>query len=72
VTTLNDKVAESIKAFEKKINALNGSSYGHLTKTTLPEFAHQIDALEACAWPSTTIPTDKVDPSDNEDVGAND
>jgi hypothetical protein len=72
VTTLNDKVAESIKAFEKKIDALHGSSYGHLTKTTLPEFARWIDALEACARPSTTIPTDKVDPSDNEDVGAND
>jgi hypothetical protein len=26
VTTLNDKVAESIKAFEKKIDALHGSS----------------------------------------------
>jgi hypothetical protein len=71
VTTLNDKVAESIKAFEKKIDALHGSYYGHLTKTTLPEFARLIKALEACARPSTTIPTDKVDPSDNEDVGAN-
>ena len=64
VTTLNDKVAESMKAFEHNINALHGSSYGHLTKTTLPEFARRIDALEARNW------LDKVDPSDNENVGA--
>jgi uncharacterized protein Yka (UPF0111/DUF47 family) len=70
VTTLNDKVAESIKAFEKKIDALHGSSYSHLTKTTLPEFIRWIDALEARDRPATTFPTDKVDPSDNENVGA--
>ena len=70
VTTLNDKVAESIKAFEKKIDALHGSSYSHLTKTTLPEFVRWIDALEARGRPATTFPTDKVDPLDNENVGA--
>jgi hypothetical protein len=70
VSTLNDNVAESIKAFEKKIDALHGSSYGHLTKTTLPEFARRIDALEARNWPATTISTDKVDPSDTVNAGA--
>jgi len=70
VTTLNNNVAESIKAFEKKIDALHGSSYGHLTKTTLPEFARQINALEARNRPAMTISTDKVDPSDNANVGA--
>jgi hypothetical protein len=33
-------------------------------KTTLPEFAHWIDVLEARSWLSTPIPLDKVDPSD--------
>ena len=70
VSTLNDNVAESIKAFEKKIDALHGSSYGHLTKTTLPEFACWIDALEACNRPATTISTDKVDPSNTVNAGA--
>ena len=70
MTTLTDNVAESIKAFEKKIDALHGSSYRHLTKTTLPEFARRIDALEARNRPATTFPTDKVDPSDNANVSA--
>ena len=70
VTTLNDNVAESIKAFEKNIDALHGSSYGHLTKNTLPEFAHRIDAFEARDWPTATFPMDKVDPWDNANVSA--
>ena len=66
----NNTVAASIKTFEKKINALHGSSYGHLTKTTLPEFACRLDVLEARTRLAPPIPTDKVDPSDNEDVKA--
>jgi hypothetical protein len=31
-TALDDKVRDSLKAFDKRIDAL-GSSYGHLTKT---------------------------------------
>ena len=70
VSTLNNSVAASLTAFEKKIDALHGSSYGHLTKTTLPEFARRIDALEARNWPATTISKDKVDPSDPVNAGA--
>ena len=70
VSTLNDSVAASLTAFEKKIDALHGSSYGHLTKTTLPELARRIDALEARDRPATTISKDKVDPSDPVNAGA--
>ena len=66
----NDNVATSIKTFEKKINALHGSSYGHLTKTTLPNFAQRIGVLEARAQLTPPLPTETVDPSANEDVDA--
>jgi len=65
-TTLDDKVRGSLEAFEKRIDALHGSSYGHLTKTTLPEFARRLDALEAPARPPTPPPADKIDPSDDD------
>ena len=70
VHALNNNVAASIKAFEKKIDALHGSSYGHLTKTTLPEFARLINVLEAHTRLAPPIPTNQVDPSDNKDVEA--
>ena len=65
IKTLNDTVDASIKAIEKKVDALHGSSYGHITKTTLPEFARRLDALEARARPSTPPPANKIDPSNN-------
>ena len=65
VKTLNDTVDASIKAIEKKVDALHSSSYGHITKTTLPEFARRLDALKARARPSTPPPADKIDPSDD-------
>ena len=46
-TTLNERVTQSLEAFDKRIDALHGSTYGHLKKTTLPEFARRLDALEA-------------------------
>ena len=66
----NDNVAASIKTFEKKIDALHGSSYGPLTKTTLPKFARRIGVLKACTQLTLLIPTEKVDPSDSENVDA--
>ncbi len=65
VKTLNDTVDASIKAIEKKVDTLNGSSYGHITKTTLPEFVCCLDALEARARPSTPPPANKIDPSND-------
>ncbi len=58
----------SLEAFDRKIDALHGSSYGHLTKTTLPEFARRLDALEARARPPMPPPTDNINPSDDETV----
>jgi hypothetical protein len=61
-TTLDDKVRDSLEAFDKRIDAL-GSSYGHLMKTTLPKIAHRLDALDARARTPTPPPADKIDPS---------
>ena len=61
-TALDDRVRESLEAFDKRIDAL-GSSYGHLTKTTLPTIARRLDALDARARPPTPPPADKIDPS---------
>ena len=54
--TLDTKVTESFDAFGKRIDALHGSTYGHLTKTTLLEFARRLDALEARTRPPTPLP----------------
>ena len=50
-----------------------GSSYGHLTKTTLPKIARRLDALDDRARTLTPPPADKIgpsadkiDPSDND------
>ena len=61
-TALDDKVRDSLEAFDKRIDAL-GSSYGHLTKTTLPKIARRLDALDARARTPTPPPADKIDPS---------
>ena len=61
-TALDDKVRDSLEAFDKRIDAL-GSSYGHLTKTTLPKIARCLDALDARARTPTPPPADKIDPS---------
>jgi hypothetical protein len=61
-TALDDKVQDSLEAFDKRIDAL-GSSYGHLTKTTLPKIARCLDALDARARTPTPPPADKIDPS---------
>jgi hypothetical protein len=62
-TTLDEKVTSNLTAFEKKIDALHGSSYGHITKTLIPEFARRLNALETRARPPTT---DKNDPSESD------
>jgi hypothetical protein len=49
-----------LEAFERRIDALHDSSYKHLTKTTLPEFARRLDALEACATPDPATNIDNV------------
>ena len=72
VKTLNDTVDASIKAIEKKVDSLHGSSYGHITKTTFPEFARRIDLLEAHIVPTMPIPWDKADPLGTTDVHDND
>ncbi len=61
-TALDDKVRDLLEAFDKRINTL-GSSYGHLTKTTLPKIACRLDALNAQARTPTPPPADKIDPS---------
>jgi hypothetical protein len=60
-TALDDKVRDSLEAFDKRIDAL-GSSYGHLTKTTLPKIACLLDALDARARTPTPPPADKLTP----------
>ena len=50
-TDLSNRVTVSLEEFEKQINALHGSTYGHLKKTTLPEFSRCLDALEAHTSP---------------------
>ena len=40
-----------------------GSSYGHLTKTTLPKIARRLDALNDRARTLTPPPADKIGPS---------
>jgi hypothetical protein len=60
-TALDDKVRDSLEAFDKRINAL-GSSYGHLTKTTLPKIARHLDALDARARTPTPLPLTKLTP----------
>jgi hypothetical protein len=74
-TTLDEKVTSNLTAFEKKI-AHQGCSYGHITKTTLPDFARRLEALEARGQfpptpPANKVdpPATKVDPSDDEPAG---
>ena len=61
-TALDDKVRDLLEAFDKRIDAL-GSSYGHLTKTTLPKIARRHNALDDQARTPTPPPADKIDPS---------
>ena len=63
VTALETRVTTTLGEFDRRLDALHGSSYGHLTKTTLPEMSRRIDSLEARLSTSLPLPADKVDPS---------
>ena len=65
---LNDRVTVSLEAFDKRIDTLHGSTYGHLKKTTLPDFARRLDALEARGVRHQPPATSKPDPDGNEDI----
>lgn len=66
---LNERVTVSLEAFDKRIDALHGSTYGHLKKTELPNLARRIDALEARGVGPPPPDTDKPDPDDDEAIG---
>ena len=65
---LNDRVMVSLEAFDKRIDALHGSTYGHLKKTTLPDFARRLDALEARGVRQQPPATSRPDPDGDEDI----
>ena len=68
-TELTNRVNTSLATFEKRIDALHGSTYGHLTKTTLPALSRQLDALEAHATPAPPPPTTPPTTSKPDPVG---
>ncbi len=72
VINLEYRVTTALVEFDKRFNALHGSSYGHITKTTLPAMTRCINALEARLFHSQPPPADKVDPSDGNALNAND
>ena len=69
VTALEHKVTNTLGEFERRLDALHGSSYGHLTKTTIPEMKKHIDSLEARLSEPRHLPANKADPS-SDDVRA--
>ncbi len=71
VANLENRATMTLAEFGKRLDALHGSSYVHITKTTLPMMTRRINALEAQILHSQPPPADKVDPSDGNALNAN-